>query len=123
MLATSNKGLCVITSRYSIGGLANLPSGHVVEIRLGGLDRSAALVMLRSLGVKGPDPELKALVQALNGHALALSMVGGHITLTQETCSKHAACRSLSSIGITNHSRQVCSRSSQRVLLRRWDSH
>jgi transcriptional regulator with XRE-family HTH domain/tetratricopeptide (TPR) repeat protein len=75
-LATQVKGLCVITSHYSVQDLKYLISGgQACEIRLGGLDRVAAVRLLKKWGLRGSREELNDVVDQYNRHPLSLSVL------------------------------------------------
>lgn len=65
--------LCLITSRYA---LDDRFTAHLEEIDLPALPLSAAVVLLRSLGIIGLDKELQDAANELRCHALALRILG-----------------------------------------------
>ena len=69
--------MCVITSRLPVQelkGTAGEP--RVILKRIPPLTDDAGCELLRSFGIKGSEPELKAAVAEFEGHALALSLLG-----------------------------------------------
>jgi hypothetical protein len=67
----------VITSRFP---LSDLEQGRGYrQIDVGGLDREAAIALLRRRGVRGDDETLLALVEKYGAHALTLDHLGGLI--------------------------------------------
>jgi hypothetical protein len=94
-LATTNHGLCIVTTRVEISDLQAFKGGAVVEAHLKRLSRKAGVDLLRRLGVKGSerrniplkddDPEsekvneFEKLVEDVKGHALTLTLLGGFL--------------------------------------------
>ncbi len=74
-LATSNPGLVVVTTRLRVPDLAGRPAPAVITERLGPIPTMAGVELVRTIGVKGRYEELKALVEDLSGHAIALTQV------------------------------------------------
>ena len=74
-LAAANPGLVVVTTRLEVPELAGRPGRAVITERLGPIPTSAGIELIRSIGVKGKDGELEALVVDLAGHAIALTQV------------------------------------------------
>jgi tetratricopeptide (TPR) repeat protein len=75
-LAANDKGLCVVTTRYSIPDLRAYWQTTVQEEELRRLSKEAGVALLRSLGVKGTQPEFDTLVEKVKGHALTLNLLG-----------------------------------------------
>jgi hypothetical protein len=75
-LATNNRGLCVVTTRYSLPGLRAYRQTTAPEVNLLRLSKEAGVALLRSLGVKGTQPEFDTLVEKVKGHALTLNLLG-----------------------------------------------
>jgi hypothetical protein len=78
-LAASNKGLCVVTTRYSIPDLQAYVGGTVREEVLKRLSNKAGVELLRRLGVKGTQAEFETLVEEVKGHALTLNLLGTYL--------------------------------------------
>ncbi|HET6975434.1 MAG TPA: TIR domain-containing protein [Pyrinomonadaceae bacterium] len=72
-LATHNRGLCIITARYSVSELTEFGE-NVSEVKLPSLSRAAGAHLLKALGVKGNSHELETIVDEVHGHALALKL-------------------------------------------------
>jgi tetratricopeptide (TPR) repeat protein len=77
-LAFDNGGLCVITTRQKIKDLIPF-QGKVPQIELVQLSVAAGKALLVSLGVKGLESEIEALVGQLDGHALSLDLCGRYL--------------------------------------------
>jgi len=78
-LATRNRGLCVVTTRYTVPDLRFYWPHTVLERRLSRLSRDAGVSLLRSLGVTGTQQEFATLVEDVNGHALSLTLLGTYL--------------------------------------------
>ncbi len=91
-LAASSRGLCVVTTRYSIPNLKAFLHKTVHEIPLPRLSREAGVALLQSFEVKGsvlrniPSPdgrelwnEFENLVEDVKGHALTLNLLGSYL--------------------------------------------
>ena len=75
-LAIVNNGLCVILSRLPVQTLGTFVGTMVEEITLSPLPESAGVELLRNLGVKGTDTEMRQAVREYAGHAFSLQAVG-----------------------------------------------
>ena len=91
-LATSNRGLCVVTTRYCIPDLRAFLERTVQEEKLTRLCMQAGVELLQSFKVKGslgkviPSTagvqhlnEFEKLVEDVKGHALTLSLLGSYL--------------------------------------------
>jgi hypothetical protein len=91
-LATNSRGLCVVTTRYSIPDLRGYVGQTVAEKKLARLSTEAGVALLQSFGVKGslrktiPSPdgrtlwnEFEKLVEDVKGHALTLNLLGSYL--------------------------------------------
>jgi hypothetical protein len=89
-LATTNRGLCVLTTRYSIPDVRGFVGKTVREEKLSRLSTSAGAALLKALGVKGSERktipaskprwnEYEALVEDVQGHALTLNLLGTYL--------------------------------------------
>jgi hypothetical protein len=91
-LATNSRGLCVVTTRYSIPDLRAYVGKTVAEKKLTRLSTEAGVALLQSFGVKGslrktiPSPdgrtlwnEFEKLVEDVKGHALTLNLLGSYL--------------------------------------------
>ncbi len=91
-LATNSRGLCVVTTRYSIPDLRAYVGRTVAEKKLARLSTEAGVALLQSFDVKGslrrtiPSPdgralwnEFEKLVEDVKGHALTLNLLGSYL--------------------------------------------
>lgn len=78
-LAAANRGLCVVTTRYSIPDLKAFWEKTAPEIRLASLSREAGVHLLKTLGVKGTQQESERLVADVKGHALTLNLLATYL--------------------------------------------
>jgi tetratricopeptide (TPR) repeat protein len=78
-LAISSRGLCIVTTRYSIPDLRPVWQTTAPEITLARLPREAGVHLLQSLGVRGTQTEFEKLVDDVKGHALTLNLVGNYL--------------------------------------------
>jgi len=78
-LAATNRGLCVVTTRYSIPDLRAFWQTTAPEIRLASLSREAGVHFLKTLGVKGTQQEFQTLVKDVKGHALTVNLLGTYL--------------------------------------------
>jgi tetratricopeptide (TPR) repeat protein len=80
-LAHYNPGLCVITTRLDVDDIKDFSGTTVENIPLEHLSDMAGLELLKYLGVKGTDDELKQAVRDFDGHALALMLLGTYLSI------------------------------------------
>jgi NACHT domain len=78
-LAAFNQGLCVLTTRLPVAGLAEHESGSVLRRDLEHLSSEAGAQLLRALGVRGDEAELRAGSDEFRGHCLALTLLGRYL--------------------------------------------
>jgi tetratricopeptide (TPR) repeat protein len=78
-LAHSNKGLCIITTRIQVDDIKGDIGDSVEEIELENLSPEDGAKLLEKLGVDGTTDELKEAVADLDGHALALTLLGTYL--------------------------------------------
>lgn len=78
-LAASSRGLCVVTTRYSIADLRAYGQTTAPEHKLLRLSQPAGAALLQQLGVKGNQKELETLVRDVQGHALTLNLLGSYL--------------------------------------------
>ncbi len=79
-LAASSRGLCVVTTRYSLPGLRAYWQTTAPETKLLRLSRQAGVALLKTLGVTtGAKKEFEKLVEDVNGHALTLQIMGAFL--------------------------------------------
>ena len=75
-LAQQSRGLCLVTTRYSVPDLKAFWQSTAPEHALKRLSSEAGTHLLTTLGVKGTAPELQATVEEVKGHALTLQLLG-----------------------------------------------
>jgi hypothetical protein len=78
-LAANNKGLCVVTTRYSIADLRDYLQTTALELNLSRLSKEAGVELLQRLGVKGTPTEFETLVEDVKGNALTLNLLGSYL--------------------------------------------
>jgi predicted ATPase len=79
-LAAFNKGLCVITTRTPVADIADHEGTSTLRRELEQLSSDAGAKLLRALGVKGPEEELRSASDEFGGHCLALTLLGSYLT-------------------------------------------
>jgi predicted ATPase len=79
-LASSNQGLCVISTRLPIADLEDFEGSSVRSVELEHLSPEAGAELLRSHGVKGSDFELEEASKEFDGHCLALTLLGSYLS-------------------------------------------
>ena len=79
-LAAFNPGLCVISTRLPIADLADHERVSALRLDLDHLSSDAGAKLLRALGVKGPEAELRNASDEFDGHCLALTLLGSYLT-------------------------------------------
>jgi hypothetical protein len=79
-LAAFNTGLCVITTRLPVADLADHERTSALRLDLEQLSRDAGAKLLRALGVKGHEAELRGASDEFSGHCLALTLLGSYLT-------------------------------------------
>jgi hypothetical protein len=75
-LAQQSRGLCLVTTRYSVPALQAFRQSTAPEHELKRLTSEAGTHLLTTLGVKGTAQELQATVEEVKGHALTLQLLG-----------------------------------------------
>ena len=80
-LANYNPGLCVITTRLDVDDLKDFSVTTVVNKHLEHLSDEAGMDLLKYIGVKGTDDEIKQAVRDFEGHALALMLLGTYLAI------------------------------------------
>ena len=71
--------MVLTTSRVPLTDLVSHQTAGFAPIEIGGLDRAAAVHLLRQRGVQGDDDSLSALAESYGSHALTLDHLGGVI--------------------------------------------
>src|SRR6516162_9418890 len=79
-LAAFNKGLCVITTRTPVADIADHEGASALRRDLEHLSSDAGAKLLRALGVKGHEAELRSASEEFSGHCLALTLLGSYLT-------------------------------------------
>jgi hypothetical protein len=79
-LAAFNQGLCVITTRTPVADIADHERTSALRRDLDQLSSDAGAQLLRALGVKGDESELRSASDEFCGHCLALTLLGSYLT-------------------------------------------
>jgi hypothetical protein len=79
-LAAFNTGLCVITTRMPVADIADHERASALRRELEQLSSDAGAKLLRALGVKGHEEELRSASDEFRGHSLALTLLGSYLT-------------------------------------------
>jgi predicted ATPase len=79
-LAAFNTGLCVITTRLPVADIAEHEGTSALRRDLEHLPSDAGAKLLRALGVKGDEAELRTASDEFRGHCLALTLLGSYLT-------------------------------------------
>jgi hypothetical protein len=78
-LAAFNKGLCVITTRTPVADIADHERTSALRRDLDQLSSHAGAQLLRALGAKGDEAELRSASEEFSGHCLALTLLGSYL--------------------------------------------
>ena len=78
-LAAFNPGLCVITTRLPVADIADHERTSAPRRDLERLSSEAGAKLLRALGVKGNEAELRTASDEFSGHCLALTLLGSYL--------------------------------------------
>jgi tetratricopeptide (TPR) repeat protein len=73
-------GLCVITTRMPVADLSDHEGSSALRRDLEHLSSHAGAQLLRALGVKGDEAELRSASDEFTGHCLALTLLGSYLT-------------------------------------------
>jgi serine/threonine protein kinase/tetratricopeptide (TPR) repeat protein len=79
-LAAFNTGLCVITTRTPVADIADHERTSARRRDLEQLSSDAGAKLLRALGVRGPEAELRSASDEFGGHCLGLTLLGSYLT-------------------------------------------
>jgi predicted ATPase len=79
-LAAFNSGLCLITTRLPVADIADHEPTSALRRDLEHLSSDAGAKLLRALGVKGDEAELRSASDEFSGHCLALTLLGSYLT-------------------------------------------
>src|SRR6202048_3828335 len=102
-LAAFNTGLCVITTRTPVADIADREGTSALRRDLEQLSSNAGAKLLRTLGVKGHEAELRSASDEFNGHCFALTLLGSYLT---DAYNGDIRCRSEVSDRLTHDVRQ-----------------
>src|SRR6202035_1265051 len=75
-----NTGLCVVTTRTPVADIADHERTSALRRELEQLSSDAGAKLLRALGVKGDEAELRTASDDFTGHCLALTLLGSYLT-------------------------------------------
>ena len=109
-LAAFNTGLCVITTRLPVADLADHERRSARRRDLEQLSRDAGAKLLRALGVKGHEAELRSASDEFSGHCLALTLLGSYLTDAYNgdiRCRKEVSARLAHDVRQGVHARKV----------------
>jgi serine/threonine protein kinase len=79
-LAGFNLGLCLITTRMAVADVADHTHSSAPRRELEYLTGEAGSRLLKALGVKGDEAELRKASEEFSGHCLALTLLGSYLT-------------------------------------------
>jgi hypothetical protein len=79
-LAAFNTGLCVVTTRTPVADIADQERTSAPRRDLEQLSSDAGAKLLRALGVKGHEAELRHVSDEFSGHSLALTLLGSYLS-------------------------------------------
>lgn len=95
-LAFENTGLCLITSRLSVGDVASFENGRVRSKQVEYLSDESSVLLLRTMGVVGNSADFTKAARAYTGHALSLSLLAGYLKVVHRgNLSKYREIESL----------------------------
>src|SRR5208337_1454604 len=109
-LAAFNTGLCVITTRLPVADIAEHERTSAPRRELEQLSSEAGAKLLRALGVKGHEAELRTTSDEFSGHCLALTLLGSYLTDAYEgdiRCRKEVSERLARDVRQGFHARKV----------------
>src|SRR6201981_731569 len=79
-LAAFNRGLCIVTTRVPLADLADHEHTSAPRLELEQLSSEAGAKLLRALGVKGREAQLRSASDEFSGHCLALTLLGSYLS-------------------------------------------
>jgi tRNA A-37 threonylcarbamoyl transferase component Bud32 len=79
-LAAFNTGLCLITTRTPVADIADHERSSALRRDLEQLSSESGAKLLRALGVKGHEVELRNASDEFGGHCLALTLLGSYLS-------------------------------------------
>jgi hypothetical protein len=103
-LAAFSTGLCVITTRIPVADIADHEDAAAPRHDLEQLSSEAGAQLIRALGVKGHEVELRSASDELGGHCLALTLLGSYLS---DAYSGEIRCRKAVSESLAQDSRQA----------------
>jgi Protein kinase domain/NACHT domain len=109
-LAAFNTGLCVITTRLPVADLADHERSSARRLDLEQLSSDAGAKLLRALGVKGNESELRSASEEFGGHCLALTLLGSYLTDAYKgdiRCRREVSARLADDVRQGVHARKV----------------
>ena len=109
-LAAFNKGLCVITTRIPVSDIADHECTSAPRHDLEQLSSDAGATLLRALGVKGQEEDLRNASNEFQGHCLALTLLGGYLTDAYNgdiRCCEEVSARLVDDVRQGVHARKV----------------
>jgi serine/threonine protein kinase len=102
-LAAFNTGLCVITTRLAVADIADHDRASALCRELEQLSSDAGARLLRAMGVKGHETELRNASDEFQGHCLALTLLGSYLS---DAYNGDIRCREEVSAGLVHDVRQ-----------------
>jgi hypothetical protein len=109
-LAAFNTGLCVITTRLPVADVADYESTSALRRDLEQLSSDAGAKLLRAMGVKGHEAELRNASDEFRGHCLALTLLGSYLTDAYNgeiRCREEVSARLVHDVRQGAHARKV----------------
>jgi serine/threonine protein kinase/predicted ATPase len=109
-LAAFNSGLCIITTRLPVADIADHEPSSALRRDLEQLSSDAGANLLRALGVKGDEAELRRASDEFGGHCLALALLGSYLTDAfggDILCRKELSERLTLDVRLGDHARKV----------------
>jgi hypothetical protein len=70
----------VITTRTPVADIADHEGASALRLELEQLSSDAGAKVLRALGVKGPEADLRTASDEFTGHCLALTLLGSYLS-------------------------------------------
>jgi predicted ATPase len=109
-LAAFNSGLCIITTRLPVADIADHEPNSALRRDLEHLSSDAGAKLVRALGVKGDEAELRRASDEFGGHCLALTLLGSYLTDAfggDILCRKELSERLTHDVRLGDHGRKV----------------
>ena len=109
-MAAFDTGLCLITTRLPIADIADHERTSAPRRDLEQLSREAGAQLLRALGVKGCEADLRSASDEFSGHCLALTLLGSYLTDAYNgdiRCRKEVSERLAHDVRHGDHARKV----------------